>query len=181
MKLGLMNMRILVLSAFLVAGGSASICAAGADPGRQGAPLPAARSTGSRHESGTEADRRAVAALDTAYQRAVKANDAATMASILADDFVVVEGTGKAWTKADLLESAKSGKTRYEHQEDTEQTVRIWGDTAVVTAKLWAKGLEDGESVDYTEWFSDTYVRTPTGWKYVFGQASIPLPKAPKQ
>jgi len=124
-----------------------------------------------------EADRRVVAALDTEYQRAVRNNDVKTMARILADDFVVIEGTGKVWTKADLLESASNGKTRYEHQEDTEQTVRVWGNTAVVTAKLWAQGLEDGERVDYTEWFSDTYVRTPTGWKYVFGQASLPLPR----
>jgi len=28
-------------------------------------------------------------------------------------------------------------------------------------------------------WFSDTYVRTATGWRYVFGQASIALPKTP--
>jgi ketosteroid isomerase-like protein len=125
-------------------------------------------------------DQRAVAALDTEYQRAVKNNDVVTMGRILADDFVVIEGNGKVWTKADLLESARNGKTRYEHQEDSEQSVRVWGDTAVVTAKLWAKGLEDGEHVDYTEWFSDTYVRTSTGWKYVFGQASLPLPKHAK-
>lgn len=25
-------------------------------------------------------------------------------------------------------------------------------------------------------WFSDTYVRSRSGWKYVFGQSSIPLP-----
>jgi hypothetical protein len=30
---------------------------------------------------------------------------------------------------------------------------------------------------DYTLWFSDTYVRTPNGWRYVFGQSSLPLPK----
>jgi len=151
----------------------------GAD-GRQPDESLAANSAVLRQGGGAEADRRAVAALDTKYQRAVKENDVATMASILADDFVVIEGTGRVWTKADLLESARNGTTRYEHQEDSEQTVRVWGDTAVVTAKLWAKGLEDGESVDYTEWFSDTYVRTPAGWKYVFGQASLPLPKGAK-
>jgi hypothetical protein len=32
-------------------------------------------------------------------------------------------------------------------------------------------------AVNYKLWFSDTYVRTPTGWRYVFGQASLPLPK----
>jgi hypothetical protein len=64
----------------------------------------------------------------------------------------------------------------YEHQEDSDQTVRVWGDTAVVTALLWAKGSEDGKQFEYRLWFSDTYVRTPKGWRYVFGQASLPLP-----
>ena len=148
-----------------------------AGPGPDGTPSRAVPSTTTRPAVGSEMDRRAVAALDTEYQRAVKNNDAATMGRILADDFVVIEGNGRVWTKADLLESARNGKTHYEHQEDSEQTVRVWGDTAAVTARLWARGLEDGERVDYTEWFSDTYVRTSNGWKYVFGQASLPLPK----
>ncbi len=120
----------------------------------------------------------AVAALDTQYQAAVKANDAATMARILADDFVLVIGNGSVANKADLLKEAEDRMRTYEHQEDTEQTVRVWGDTAVVTAKLWLKGeRKDCTPFDYTLWFSDTYVRTPSGWRYVFGQASLPLPK----
>ncbi len=66
----------------------------------------------------------------------------------------------------------------YEHQEDSERTVRVWGDTAVVTAKLFLKGSMEGRRVEYTLWFSDTHVRTPKGWRYVFGQASLPLPKS---
>ena len=82
----------------------------------------------------TTDDKEVVAALDTQFQKAVKENDVKTMASILADDFVVVEGNGKRWTKADLLESAKNGSTHYVRQEDTDRSVQIWGDTAVVTA-----------------------------------------------
>jgi len=121
-------------------------------------------------------DKKVVAALDTQYQAAVQKNDAATMDRILADDFVLVIGSGKTYTKAELLGDARSGQTVYEHQEDSAQTVRVWGDTAVVTAKLWAKGTRDGKPFEYTLWFSDTYVRTPAGWRYVFGQASLPLP-----
>jgi uncharacterized protein (TIGR02246 family) len=124
----------------------------------------------------TAADERAVAALDTQYQAAVAKNDAAEMDRILADDFVLVTGKGKVFTKADLLNEARSGKTVYEKQEDSSQKVRVWGDTAVVTALLWEKGTEDGKPFDYRLWFSDTYVRTPTGWRYVFAQSSIPLP-----
>ena len=116
-----------------------------------------------------------VAALDTRYQAAVQRNDADTMDGILADDFILVTGTGRAYTKPDLLKEARDGQVRYERQDDAEQTVRVWGDTAVITAKLQAKGTDHGKPFDYELWFSDTYVRTDLGWRYVFGQASSPL------
>ena len=121
-------------------------------------------------------DKKIVAALDTQYQAAIQENDAATMDRLLADDFVLVTGSGTTYTKADLLDEARSEQVHYEHQEDTDQTVRIWGDTAVVTAKLWEKGTNQGKPFDRTVWFSDTYVHTPTGWRYVFGQSSLPVP-----
>ena len=121
-------------------------------------------------------DKAAVATLDTQYQAAVKSNDAATMDRILADDFVLVTGRGETVSKTDLLKAAKDKQDIYEHQEDTEQTVRVWGDTAVVTALLWIKGANKDGPYDYKLWFSDTYARTKTGWRYVFGQASIHLP-----
>lgn len=120
-----------------------------------------------------------IASLDTAYQTAVERNDVAAMSRLLADDFVLVTGKGWVYSKADLLADAHSGHTVYEHQVDSQQKVRVWGNTAVVTALLWLKGTTDGKPFDYRLWFSDTYVCTAHGWRYVFGQASMPLPKAP--
>jgi ketosteroid isomerase-like protein len=126
-------------------------------------------------------DQAMVAALDTEYQAAVFRNDAATMDRILADDFVLVLGEGGTHSKADLLALARHGRIIWEkqHEIDDSQVVRVWGDTAVVTAKLWMKGTRAGTPFDRTLWFSDTYVRTKAGWKYVFGQASLPLPPKP--
>jgi ketosteroid isomerase-like protein len=134
----------------------------------------------SRIKASSEDDARTVAALDTKYQSAVKDNDATTMDQILADDFILVTGRGHVYNKAELIEQARKKEVIYEHQEEEigSQKVRIWGDTAVVTALLWVKAVQEGKPVDYKLWFSDTYVRTPTGWRYVFGQASLPLPKA---
>lgn len=123
-------------------------------------------------------DAKTVASLDTEYQAAVKDGDVATMNRILADDFVVVTGSGKVYTKADLLGMARTHRVQYEHQDDSNQTVRVWRDTAVVTAELWAKGTDSGKPFDFHVWFSDTYVRTPAGWRYVHGQASLPLSNA---
>ena len=127
------------------------------------------------------ADEKAVADLDTKYQAAVERNDALTMAGILLDDFVLVVGGGTVYNKADLLKSAKDKEFVWEHQveEPGTQKVRVWGDTAVVTAKLWLKGTSGGKAIDKKLWFSDTYVRTPKGWRYFFGQASLSLPPAP--
>ena len=127
-----------------------------------------------------EEDRREVARLDTAYQATVERNDAAAMDAILHPDMVVVLGDGSVRTRRDLLEAARQRTIDYERQvedEDT-QTVRLFGpDTAVVTARLWVKGARrDGSAIDVRLWFSDTYVRTPDGWRYAFGQASRPEP-----
>jgi len=124
-----------------------------------------------------EADRAEVARLDTAYQAAVKANDVATMDRILHPDFTLVIGVGKTFDKSALLASARDEIASYAHQEEIEgtQTVRLFGeDTAVVTALLWIAGTPKGggEPFDYKLWFSDTYVRTPEGWRYAFGQAA---------
>jgi ketosteroid isomerase-like protein len=123
-------------------------------------------------------DETAVAALDKEYQEAVKNNDIVTMDRILADDFVLVTGLGKTYNKRDLLGEARSRRMTYERQEDSQQKVRIWGHTAVVTALLWAKGTEDGKPFDYKLWFSDVYLKTEKGWNYVFAQASTRIPEA---
>src|SRR5262249_28674004 len=126
--------------------------------------------------SSTDDDLKTVAALDTQYQAAVEKNDVATMDRILADDFVLVTGAGKSFTKAELLNEARSGRVIYQRQDDSEQKVRLFGNTAIVTARLTARGTESGKPFDYSVWFSDTYVRTPSGWRYVFGQSSLRLP-----
>lgn len=129
--------------------------------------------------SSSEADRLLVAAIDTAYQDAVERNDADAMASILHEDMILVVGAGTVFSRADLLEQARTQEFLYEYQvEDAgTQTVRLYGpDTAIVTARLWLKGTRAGVAFDRRLWFSDTYVRTPQGWRYAFGQASLSLP-----
>ena len=126
-------------------------------------------------------DAAVVAALDTQYQAAVERNDVDTMARILHPDFVLVTGRGKSFSRQELLDNSRAGNDVYEHQVEVPgtQIVRMYDkDTAIVTALLWIKASRDGgkQQVDYKLWFSDTYVRTADGWKYAFGQASLPLP-----
>jgi uncharacterized protein (TIGR02246 family) len=124
-------------------------------------------------------DRRIVAALDTAYQAAVEKNDAAAMAAIQREDMILVYGDGTMRTGEELLRDAREKRIVYERQVEDPgtQTVRIYGEhTAVVTARLWIKGMQNGKPIHFRVWFSDTYIRTPGGWRYAFGQASMPMP-----
>lgn len=128
-----------------------------------------------------EEDRKAVAALDTEFQAAVKRNDAETIDRILHDGMILILGDGRVVTREDHVRAAREKTIVYEVQDEDPgtQVVRVSGDTAVVTARLWIKGSKDGTPIDLRLWFSDTYVRTPHGWKYFFGQASLKLPDPP--
>ena len=129
-------------------------------------------------DSAVEVDRAIVAALDIAFQRAVKNNDADAMDAILHDQYFLVLGDGRVVTREELLDGARNRQNIYEIQDEDSgtQTVRVWGDTAVVTARLWIRGTRAGMPFERRLWFGDTYVRTADGWKYAFAQASLPLP-----
>jgi hypothetical protein len=128
-----------------------------------------------------QTDAAVVAQLDTEYQAAVERNDWQTMDRILHPDFTLVLGNGNVYSRADLIASARDQHITYEKQVELPNTqrVRLFGShTATVTALLWLKGRRNSDAgeFEYKLWFSDTYVRTGSGWKYAFGQASLRLP-----
>lgn len=96
----------------------------------------------SRITLGSEQDAAEVAALDTQYQTAVKVNDYATMDRLLGNHFVLVIGTGHAYTKADLIGAARNAKRKWEHQEEMNgsRTVRVWGDNGCRHCKAVDQG-----------------------------------------
>src|SRR5512147_1097055 len=99
----------------------------------------------------TTDDAATVAALDTEFQAAVKRNDAGTIARIQAEDMILVTGRGAVFTRADHIKAAQDRERTYEVQDEVPgtQKVRVWGDTAVVTALLWIKGtVKDGKAFD---------------------------------
>jgi ketosteroid isomerase-like protein len=116
-------------------------------------------------------DVRAVTVLNERYQKAVLESDAATMDAILADDFVLYASSGAEFSKKDLLADARRKDLVFHRNECSNVRVRVWSDTAVVSASLWEAGTDKGTTFDHKVDFADVYVRTPKGWKYVVGHA----------
>jgi hypothetical protein len=126
-----------------------------------------------------ESDAREVAGLDSQLQVAFGRNDDATMDRILAEDFVLISRAGRVYTKADLLKGVRGRRITYGRREDSDRVVRVWEDTAVVTALRWAEGVQDGTPFAYHGWFSDAYARVGGEWKNVLSHASVRLPWDP--
>ncbi|HUQ11260.1 MAG TPA: nuclear transport factor 2 family protein [Steroidobacteraceae bacterium] len=131
-------------------------------------------------------DAETVAALDTAYQAAVEKNDWQGMDRILHPDFKLILAKGKVISRDELLEWAREPEAIYEQQVEMPgtRTVRVFGpNTATVTAMLWLKGrfTKDKNPFEYKLWFTDTYVKTPDGWKFALSQASEHLKEQPTQ
>ena len=148
----------------------------GEQPSAKAASSPPPSSPAPVEKSFQNDDARAVAALDSEFHTAVKTNDTNTIERILADDFVLVHGGGQTFSKTDVLKQARDKQVKYERHdvEPGSQKVRVWRDTAVVTETVWVKGAENGRPVDQKVSVTETYVRTPNGWRYVSGQASVP-------
>lgn len=117
-------------------------------------------------------DKATLAALDLEFQAAVKRNDLAVVDRILADGFVLISGGGVVTSREALITAVRERTYEYEVQDEVPgtQSVRVWGDTGVVTALLWLKGRQGTTPFNRKVWFSDVYVRTAAGWRYAHGQ-----------
>ena len=129
-------------------------------------------------------DARVVGEMDVAYQAAVEKGDWQAMERILHPGFVLVLGNGLVHTREEVVGSSRRGVITYRRQSIVPgtQEVRLYGrDTATVTALLHLTGKrnDNGASLDFKLWYTDTYVRTADGGRYAFGQAGTPQPEKP--
>src|SRR5512132_3177336 len=85
-------------------------------------------------DAGQEVER-----LERDLVAAIGGGDLSTYDRIVADDYVAFEASGKTIPKAEILASYRSGARKYTDRTIFDVQVRVFGDTAVVTAKT--KGL----------------------------------------
>ena len=81
-----------------------------------------------------------IKALTEQLNQAGLKGDVATFDKLLADDYIAISIFGGTATKADVLESFKSGKLKYDALEFSDMKVRVYGDTALVNSTANVKG-----------------------------------------
>jgi ketosteroid isomerase-like protein len=108
-----------------------------------------------------------IAALEQSWAAAQKANDPATIASLLADNYIEVLPDGSLMSKSQVLDDAK--KSKYETIEVGDLKIISFGDTAIVVGTFDAKHSDkDGKPLQDHERYVDTWRKMPSGkWQCI--------------
>ena len=91
----------------------------------------------------------------------------------LAEDYVAITPLGQVTTKQDTLSARKSGQLRYDTINVSDMVVRVYGDTAVVTARADVKGHQLGEDFSGPYRYTRIWVRRTGHWQAVSYQATV--------
>jgi hypothetical protein len=91
----------------------------------------------------------------------------------LADDYVAITPLGQVTTKEETVSARKSGQLRYDTISVSDMVVRIYGDTAVVTARADVRGHQLGEDFSGPYRYTRVWIRRAGHWQTVSYQATV--------
>jgi ketosteroid isomerase-like protein len=91
----------------------------------------------------------------------------------LAEDYVAITPLGQVTTKQDTVSARKSGQLKYDTINVTDMVVRVYGETAVVTARADVKGHQLGEDFSGPYRYTRVWVRRTGHWLAVSYQATV--------
>src|SRR5579864_8052427 len=119
------------------------------------------------------ADKSMILALESAWNQAEIHHDANAAASIMADTFVSVDHHGTLLTKSQYLTGVKDRSYQPEEIANSETSVYLYGDVAVVTSAYRTKGTDSGKPFVHHGRFTDTWVKLKGEWKCVADQETL--------
>ena len=109
--------------------------------------------------------------LENEWGDALIKHDPAPIDKMIADDFIGIND-GNAYTKAELLEFIKSYKGEYTSLVADEWKARVYGDAAVVIARMTYKMQLEGKGIAGQQRFTDTWIRRDGRWQCAAGHNS---------
>jgi hypothetical protein len=116
---------------------------------------------------------RQVVDLERQSKEAAIRRDVSFVERTLAEDYVGIGPLGAVVTKDDTVAARKAAQLHYDSIEISEMVVRLYGNTAVVTARAEVKGSELGEDFSGPYRFTRVWVRRNGHWQTVSYQATV--------
>jgi len=124
-------------------------------------------------DSGDESAIREIVDMERQAREASLRRDADFSQRTLAEDYVAITPLGQVTTKQDSLSARKSGQLRYDTIDVSDMVIRVYGDTAVVTARADVKGHQLGEDFSGPYRYTRVWVRRTGHWQAVSYQATV--------
>jgi ketosteroid isomerase-like protein len=119
-----------------------------------------------------------VESLERELVAAIAKTDLATYDRIVADDYIAFQASGKESTKQDILASYRAGTLHYTGLEIFDVRGRVYGDTAVVSARTKGFRREGDQDVPNNVQYIRVYARREGRWRAV-AQKAAPVVPAP--
>ena len=110
--------------------------------------------------------------VEQAWVEAHRQLDVATLERLMADDYFVIRSDGSVAGKEEDLVSYGAGDRHWEYAEGDQYDVRIYGQTAVLTGRWRARGVNAGQPFDYVARFLSVYVKRDDRWQMVAAQST---------
>jgi ketosteroid isomerase-like protein len=108
--------------------------------------------------------------LEKQFADAIVKNDPEAVGRIVTDDWIIIDADGGIVDKDRFLGVMKSGALTHEMMESEEMRVRVYGDSAVVTALTQTKGKFMGQEFSTHERATDFFVKVNGQWRCVVTQ-----------
>jgi ketosteroid isomerase-like protein len=121
---------------------------------------------------GVKSDQDILIQLEQDWDAAFRRNDAAFIAGILADEFVVTYDDGSRGDRAKELALAASFNQKVDSSTLDEFIVREYGSTAIVWFTLHLVGPSKGQTLELNYRFVDVFVLRDARWKCVSSQST---------
>lgn len=108
--------------------------------------------------------------LEKEFTEAIVANDPEAIERFVADDWIIINADGGIIDKERFLGVIKSAALTHEMMESDDIRVRVYGESAVVTALATSKGKFMGQDFSTRERATDVFVKCDGQWRCVLSQ-----------
>lgn len=131
------------------------------------------------HAGDNARDEREILRVEAELCRAFERGDVATLREGLDERFTLTDSSGKVTDLAQNLAEVERREPFYESFRNHGQSIRLYGDAALVTGITSIKGRSGGQAFAADFQFTDTWVRVGGRWKMAASHASRLPSRAP--
>jgi ketosteroid isomerase-like protein len=106
------------------------------------------------------------------WDRAMVTNDPEAIGSFMADDWTIIGPDGREDDKEAFLALVRAGTVTHDVMESHDLRIRVYGDTAIVTARGVSGGRYRGQPFRLVERATSVFVRRQGRWQCVLTHLS---------